>query len=571
MSATDTSKPERAHDILIPARDRPRTKRPKAKRRRRWLGVPLTVRILAINVLALALLVAGFFYLDRYQRDLMEAKTHALAREAGLVAAALGADLESDSATAEVKLDEARAATLITRLALPADTRVMLFDAVGTLIVDSRRLPLARVRRTELPAPDRGGLLSRTAIAVHDWITAQLPPHTEVPEYVEPANPRAADYPEALGALGGKTGKMIRRTAEGQLIAMVAAPVQPLRRVQGALLLAADADDVTRSVRDVRFTILKAFGIAFGATVVLSLYFAGTITRPVRRLAEAAQRVRAGGGRKATIPDLTARNDEIGRLSAALREMTTALWVRMDAIERFVADVAHEVKNPLSSVRSAVETARRIDDVEKRERLLEIVGEDVQRLDRLLGEITDASRIDTELARVEPEPIDLAAMLNTLSEVQGAASEADDRGISIDVDIDRGQIYYVMGVADRLAQVLQNLLSNARSFSPPGGTVTVSLGRRDGQIVLEVEDEGPGVPIGMEEAIFKRFYTFRPDSEAFGTHSGLGLAISRQIVEAHGGRLTCANRVDAQGMVAGARFTLLLPPAPGRFLTLQRP
>ena len=271
--------------------------------------------------------------------------------------------------------------------------------------------------------------------------------------------------------------------------------------------------------------------------------------------------MRAGGGRKVAIPDFTARNDEIGRLSAALRDMTEALWVRMDAIERFVADVAHEVKNPLSSVLSAVDTARRVTDEEKRAKLLALVGEDVKRLDRLLSQIADASKIDTELARAELEPVDIRAMLTTLAEMQGAAASVREEPAATSVEIEGEGPFAVLGVEDRLAQVLQNLVGNARSFSPPSGTIALGL-RRDGTgVVVSVDDDGPGVTAGMEEAIFRRFYTLRPEGETFGAHSGLGLSISRQIAEAHGGRLTCANRHDPTGRVLGASFRLELPVA----------
>lgn len=528
--------------------DTPRRDRPPARRRPVF---SLTARILAINVMALAVLVAGFFYLDRYQHDLMDGRTKALAREARLLAAALGESAASGGAG----LDRAAAATLIHRLNLPADTRALLFDAAGALAVDSRRLPAAPVRATELPAPEPGDAFGRAADSVYEWIVARLPPRATVPLHAEPADPRASDFPEAAGALAGAAGRAMRRTADSRLVAMAAAPVQPLRRVQGALLLAADAGDVSDSVRAVRFAILQAFGIALGITVLLSLYFAGTITRPVRRLARAAERVRAAGGRQVVIPDFTGRRDEIGRLSAALGAMTEALWVRMDAIERFAADVAHEIKNPLGSLLSAVDTARRVGDAEKRAKLLAIVGEDVKRLDRLLSEIADASRLDTEMSRARPRPVDLGAMLATLAEVHGAAG-------AVRLEVEGAGPFVVLGVEDRLAQVFQNLIGNARSFSPSGAAVRLGLRRRGADVEADVADEGPGVPAGMEEAIFRRFYTLRPEGEAFGAHSGLGLSISRQIAEAHGGRLTCANRVDPADIVRGACFRLTLPEAP---------
>ena len=560
VSATDTPRRDPVEAELKAAPTAPQAK---AKRRRRpRLAFPLTARILAINVMALGVLVAGFLYLDQLQRDLMDGRLDALAREATLLAAALGEGAADTAGTPDAGLDSAAAATLIHRLNLPIDTRALLFNADGSLAVDSWRLPMAPLQTTELPPPeDDRGVLGHAADAAYEWITARLPPRTTVPLYTEPSEPSAADLPKAMSALQGTAGRAMQRTQDARLVAVVSAPIQPFRRVQGALLLVADANDVLESVRNARFTILQAFCIALGITIVLSLFFAGTITRPVRRLARAAERVRAGGGRKVAIPDFTARNDEIGRLSGALRDMTEALWVRMDAIERFVADVAHEVKNPLSSVLSAVDTARRVDDEEKRAKLLALVGEDVKRLDRLLSQIADASKIDIELFRAQLEPVDLGAMLTTLAEMHGAAASVDEGSAAIQVEIEGDGPFVVRGVEDRLAQVLQNLVSNARSFSPPDGTIALGLGRARDTILVSVDDDGPGVPAGLEEAIFGRFYTLRPEGEAFGSHSGLGLSISRQIAEAHGGQLTCANRLDRSGGILGARFRLELPAA----------
>ena len=558
VSATDTPRRDPVEDDLKAAPVAPPAR---ARRRRRLrIGFPLTARILAINVMALGVLVAGFLYLDQLQRDLMDGRLDALAREATLLAAALGEGAADTSGTPDAGLDSAAAATLIHRLNLPIDTRALLFNADGSLAVDSWSLPMAPVQTTELPPMEEEiGVFGRAADAAYEWITARLPPRTTVPLYAEPSEPRAADLPKAMSALQGTAGRAMHRTQDARLVAVVSAPIQPFRRVQGALLLVADANDVLESVRNARFTILQAFCIALGITIVLSLFFAGTIARPVRRLARAAERVRAGGGRKVAIPDFTARNDEIGRLSGALRDMTDALWVRMDAIERFVADVAHEVKNPLSSVLTAVDTARRVDDEEKRAKLLALVGEDVKRLDRLLSQIADASKIDTELFRARLEPVDLGAMLTTLAEMHDAAASMAEESAAMRVEIQGGGPFVVSGVEDRLAQVLQNLIGNARSFSPPGGRIMLGMRRDGSQVVVSVDDDGPGVPAGTEDAIFQRFYTFRPDSEAFGAHSGLGLSISRQIAEAHGGRLTCANRHDGAGNVLGASFRLELP------------
>jgi len=333
--------------------------------------------------------------------------------------------------------------------------------------------------------------------------------------------------------------------------------VQPLRRIQGVLMISSGAEDVALSVREVRFAILEAFAVALAITVLLTLYFAGTITRPVRRLAEAAERVRAGRGRKVAIPDFTQRRDEIGGLSRALGDMTQALWVRMDAIEVFVADVAHEIKNPLSSMRNAVETARRVRDPAQRDKLLDIVAQDVTRLDRLLSEIADASRIDSELSRAETHAVDIGSLLTMLVDMQRPAFRAEK--LRLTLDLPDGGPFIVNAVEDRLVQVFQNILSNARSFSARDGEIKMIVAREGADIRIDIEDQGPGVAENLHEAIFDRFHTLRPKEESFGSHSGLGLSISRQIIDAHGGTIFCSNRRAADGAVVGACFTIRLP------------
>ncbi|HEX3064651.1 MAG TPA: HAMP domain-containing sensor histidine kinase, partial [Dongiaceae bacterium] len=292
-------------------------------------------------------------------------------------------------------------------------------------------------------------------------------------------------------------------------------------------------------------------------TILLSLYLAGTIARPVHRLAEAAERVRRGKGRQLEIPDFTRRGDEIGDLSGVLREMTEALWARMDAIEHFAADVAHEIKNPLSSLRSAVETVARMEDPAQQRKLMAIILDDVQRLDRLISDISDASRVDAELSRADKVPADIGRLLQTLAEVHEATSKPGAPRIV--VGLPKGQSLMAPVIEGRLVQVLRNLIANAISFSPPGGMITLGA-RRDGRrLLIYVSDQGPGIPDDKLEAIFDRFYSERPSGEKFGTHSGLGLSISRQIIEAHGGRIFAENLTDTSGTSTGARFTIILP------------
>jgi two-component system sensor histidine kinase ChvG len=315
-------------------------------------------------------------------------------------------------------------------------------------------------------------------------------------------------------------------------------------------------------VRAVRLDILKTFLFALAVTVLLSIYLAGTIARPVRRLATAADRVRRGLGREVVIPDFSRRGDEIGDLSSALREMTGVLWQRMDAIDRFAADVAHEIKNPLTSLRSAVETASRIEDPVKQRRLLAIILEDVQRLDRLISDISDASRLDAELSRHEHEPVALDRMLATLVELHEATTMEGAPRLRLIVPSNaRPSDFVVPGIEDRLVQVLRNLIANAISFSPSGGTIGLAVQRDQNTVVVTIDDEGPGIPDAKLAAIFDRFYSERPAGEKFGTHSGLGLSISKQIIEAHRGIIRAENRRGAGGAIVGARFIVRLPAA----------
>jgi two-component system sensor histidine kinase ChvG len=309
-------------------------------------------------------------------------------------------------------------------------------------------------------------------------------------------------------------------------------------------------------VFETRRDILKVFSVTLLITVLLSIYLAGSIARPIRQLAAAAERVRRDHSRRHKIPDMARRNDEIGELAGSLKDMTEALWLRMDAIESFAADVAHEIKNPLTSLRSAVETTARLKDPEQQRKLMVIIQEDVTRLDRLISDISDASRLDAELSRAETGDVDLTAMLETLADIHNSTQTT---GHPVQLQAKASLHVHVAGMEGRLAQVFRNLISNAQSFSPEDGAILVSLTTDGAYAVVQVDDDGRGIPAGKESAIFERFYTERPGGEKFGTHSGLGLSISRQIVEAHGGSIAATNRTGADGNVQGARFTVRLP------------
>ena len=520
---------------------------------------PLTRRIIAVNVLPLALLALGFLYLGKFEASLVDQQVEALRTQGEIFAAALGEGAVLDSPDGGEILLPDLARQMMRRLVAPTHTPARLFDSDGKLIADSKRMAWSGepVEVTELPPPDEN-FINRFIDAAYDWVTRLLPQRHTYPIY---RNGRAAgDFPEVQRALRGDNGSAVRRdAADRSLVISVAVPVQRYKEVLGAVMLSSVNGDIETELRNVRFELLRIFGAALLVTILLSVYLASTIARPIHRLAEAAERAQ-GRGARVEIPDLTQRGDEIGDLSRSLRDMTNALWLRMSAIESFAADVAHEIKNPLSSLRSAVETAVRIDDPIKQQRLLAIILDDVERLSRLITDISDASRLDAEMSRDVMEPIDLTAMLRALVDIHETTRPHGTARLVL-VLPERRRALVVSGIESRLSQVFLNLFSNAASFSPPGGTIRVAA-REDGRAVLvSVEDDGPGIPPDKLTTIFDRFYTERPAAEKFGTHSGLGLSISKQIVEAHRGRIWAENRRDAQGAVCGARFLIRLPAA----------
>jgi two-component system sensor histidine kinase ChvG len=531
--------------------------------RRRGRVSPLTRRILAVNVIALIVLGIALFQLGGYQQGLVDTELAALKTRAQLFAAALGegAVIEAPSGSEALQTEVAR--QMIRRMVEPPKRRARVFDTEGRLIIDTKSLDShGGIEVTELPPPQSGGWVARTAARAYRLVT-QILPGSYADESSLPLD-SPGNYPEVRLAINGDLADAVRRNAEGGLVLSVAVPIQHYRQVLGALLLSANGIDVEQTVRGVRMTILEAFAIAFVITVLLSLYLAGTIARPLRRLADAAERIRRGHGRHEPIPAFTRRHDEIGDLARALRDMTGALWQRMDATERFAADVAHEIKNPLSSVRSAIETAVRISDAEKRQKLLLLVLDDIERLTRLINDISDASRLDAELSRSTAEKVHVWRLLEAVAEVDEATRPGT---VAPHIMLERSgppnsaPDLTVLGHEDRLVQVFRNILANAASFSPPHGLIRIAASRQSGYVVVGIEDEGPGIPPGKLEAIFARFYSERPQGEKFGTHSGLGLSISKQIVESHHGTIHAENRVDAAGNVAGARFIVRLPAA----------
>ena len=558
----------------------------------------LTRRIVSLNLGGLVVLVVGFLLLNHFRADIIEARQLSLTTQADIIAAAISASAAIDTETllidpdklldlapgepAPAREDESlmfslnpeRIGRVLHRLVTPTHTRARIFDRDGQMLLDSQTLS-PRSARSE--AADSAN--EDTTFVERLW--ASLRGVFQGERALQPAynwSTNGKDLPEVAGALGGKTSSMTRVNVTGETIVSVGVPIQRANVTRGALVLSTRGGDIDKVIAGERWALLRFFMVIAGVMFVLSLSLANTIGEPVRKLADAADRVRRGIKSRQQIPDFTDRSDEIGHLSRALGEMTQAMYGRIDAIESFAADVAHELKNPLTSLRSAVETLPRVKSEDSRLRLMEIMQHDVRRLDRLISDISDASRLDAEMARVDTAPVDVAQLVRAV--VSMLADSPRSHGVSLKLTIDAGAdgarpSYLVMGHDSRLAQVVTNLVDNACSFSQPGGEVRVALRRvaQEGERVeIVVEDDGPGIPDHALEHIFERFYTDRP-SERFGQNSGLGLSISRQIVQAHGGKMWAENRPLAPGMQApdedgaprhgaGARFVVDLPACP---------
>ncbi|WP_295811531.1 sensor histidine kinase [uncultured Nitratireductor sp.] len=545
----------------------------------------LTRRILFLNLAGLGVLVVGVLYLNEFREELISARVESLMTQGEIIAGAIAssAEVETDSIlvdpdkllelqagqslpprgdqleSLDFPINPERVAPLLRRLIPQTRTRARIYDPDANLLLDSQYL--GQVLRYELPSLDEqeDGLFEKGWHWLRDFFRRR-----DLPVYKEQPGGSGVAYPEVMKALTGTTNYVVRISEQGEQIVSVAVPVQRFRAVLGVLLLSTQGGDIDKIVAAERKAILRVFAVAALVTASLSLLLASTIANPLRRLSAAAVRVRRGARSREEIPDFSHRQDEIGNLSAALRDMTKALYARIDAIESFAADVSHELKNPLTSLGSAVETLPLAKDERSRERLLEIIQHDVRRLDRLITDISDASRLDAELSREDAGRVELkqfVADLVSATREAGVAKKPAEITFAAEDREGAETSYFIQGHDLRLGQVITNLIENARSFVPEkNGRIDVRLSRAGKRIVLTVEDNGPGIRVENIDRIFERFYTDRPAGEAFGQNSGLGLSISRQIVEAHGGTLTAENAAGAKpGDIKGARFIVALP------------
>jgi two-component system sensor histidine kinase ChvG len=522
----------------------------------RWGWNGILIRIFLINMVVIGALGAVVFWTASARNRLVETRIEGLTMQARIVAnmIALGSSLEEDDRL----LDEDLARAVFADIMGPAAARGRLFSMQGYPIHDTRFLsPRNQITRERLPPAKgpRAWTWDDVWAYVPDW-SRWSPFRQNLPLNPEGVEADAKAFPEVVAVMNGADSEVSRRAnANGELIVSVAVPVRDLINTRAVLLLSTEAGDLDAEIGARIQTLMMILGGAFILVLGLSLLLSRNIGRPIRSLALAADQVRRGEADESAIPALKGSPDEIAALAASFRAMTAALTDRLDTIESFAADVAHEIKNPLTSMRSALETLSRNQDPERAAKLMNLLQNDIRRIDRLISDISEASRLDAELSREKPAAIDMAAFVRMI------VSLYQDRDpplpVRLETAIADNELLQVQGREGALAQVVRNILDNAISFSPKDGLVSISLNRAGSLIFLTVSDEGPGIPPESLEKVFQRFYTHRPASHGFGKNSGLGLSISKQIVDQHGGRITAANRTDRSGAV----FTVMIPGA----------
>jgi len=533
-SDTDTENPD-------PAADRPNARTPEPRGFVWPLGSRLGRAIVVLNLLGLVVLLGGELALSGLRQGLINTRLDSLTLQGELIANVI--DQTATVGEPAPALEADAASTVLQSLFIPHSQRARLYDSQGRLLADSF-VVADRVEASVLPPARKPGeapsSLGLGALRAHRIAVA-----------------KAALAQEVASALGGATKADLRPDENGRRVVSVSIPIEHVRAVLGVLTL--EAGDVEQIIAAERRALTPFIIIAVVVALFSSVLLTQLVAAPVLRLARAADRVRLSRSRAIDLPDLAGRHDELGDLARSLQAMTRALSERMEAIERFAADVAHELRNPMTSIRSAVETLDLVKAAAPRERLMGVLQQDVGRMDRLITDISNASRLDAELARESPAPLDLARLLGDIAALYQATARADEPQVAFQRP-PSGEAWEVLGREGPLSQVFRNLIDNARSFSPVGGEVRMRLEMSRDQVMAKVEDDGPGIPPENLETIFQRFYTARPRGAAFGGNSGLGLAIVRQIVETHGGRVWAENRIEGDA-VAGARFIVALPRA----------
>jgi two-component system sensor histidine kinase ChvG len=561
----------------------------------RFVTRTLRRRIIFANLIGLAILLGGIIYLSQYHAWLIDAKRDSLRAQGEIVAAAIAAnasvetgrivldpdrlpELEGsrspfrDDAFAALQLPMApeRVAPILRRLLPTIDIRARVYAQDGTLIVDTAQL-LTRGQVANPDAVQERVKVKNRWTGFIAWLT-----RGDLPVYREIGSANGTAYPEVRMALSGSTTPMLLVSEKGEQIVSMAVPIQYRKATQGVLLLSTRPGEIDEILAEERNIILALALIAFAATVLASIVLARTIAGPMRRLSEAAENVSRNIRTRHDLPELARRADEVGQMAAAFRKMTASLYQRIEASERFAEDVAHELKNPLTAARSTAEALAYAKTPEARQTLVREIQEELKRLNRLINDVSNAARMDAQLAIEAIEPVDVRDVLRGVVDVFKDLLAHDTKRVVLDIaEVPGNPLAFIVQAHEvRLGRVITNLLDNAVSFSPENGVVTVSARSLGNEVEIIVDDEGPGIPAENMEAIFRRFYSDRPQTDrTVGKNSGLGLSMSREIVATYGGRIWAANRKAEAGAarrehcapgndgIIGARLIVRLPAA----------
>ena len=520
---------------------------------------PLTLKIWSINILAIFVILIAVLHLDRYEDSLIQSELEALEHQAELFANALSEVAVKNDPGIHSYLSSIAVQNVINRSALRSPARSRVFDTAGRLLADSQELP------GRVPS-----VITKPLASVfpdiffqkffNDFFQQFFNSSIQVRRPINEAHKiqLAHTFPEVISALKGSSIKTVKLRESGESLLTVAVPIQKYKRVLGVLLLSVKDEKVDAAFSSYQKELIIAVVIALVITSALSLYLSRSITKPILSLASAAEKIKNDRSGRSEIPEVSKRDDELGDLSRALIEMTNNLWQRLDAIEKFAADVSHEIKNPLTSIKSAIETATKIKDSGKRDQLLTVILDDVNRLDRLITDISDSSRLDAELSREKFEAIDIESLLLAFYQLRKFQKRFEQKSLTLNIEKGEKQLL-ILGHESRIVQVIDNIVNNAITFAPVNSNINISVSADTTDVKITIDDEGPGIPENKLDAIFERFYSERPAAEKFGLHSGLGLSICKQIVEAHNGKIFAKNRTGYQNDITGARFIITLP------------
>ena len=520
---------------------------------------PLTLKIWSINIIAIFVVLIAVLHLDRYEDSLIQSELEALEHQAELFANALSEVAVKNDPGIHSYLSSIAVQNVINRSALRSPARSRVFDTAGRLLADSQELP------GRVPS-----VITKPLASVfpdiffqkffNDFFQQFFNSSIQVRRPINEAHKiqLAHTFPEVISALKGSSIKTVKLRETGESLLTVAVPIQKYKRVLGVLLLSVKDEKVDAAFSSYQKELIIAVVIALVITSALSLYLSRSITKPILSLASAAEKIKNDRSGRSEIPEVSKRDDELGDLSRALIEMTNNLWQRLDAIEKFAADVSHEIKNPLTSIKSAIETATKIKDSGKRDQLLTVILDDVNRLDRLITDISDSSRLDAELSREKFEAIDIESLLLAFYQLRKFQKRFEQKSLTLNIEKGEKQLL-ILGHESRIVQVIDNIVNNAITFAPVNSNINISVSADTTDVKITIDDEGPGIPENKLDAIFERFYSERPAAEKFGLHSGLGLSICKQIVEAHNGKIFAKNRTGYQNDITGARFIITLP------------